>query len=373
MLLANLNPGYNGIIPDERKCMPEIVLNLHMHTRFSDGAGLHADIATAAMKAGLDAVIVTDHNLLVNGPAGYYKEGNQRVLLMVGEEIHDQARIPQKNHLLVFGAQRELATYAYNPQLLVDAVANAGGLSFIAHPVDPAAPSVHEADISWVDWGVRGFTGLELWNGFSEFKPRIRSRLHAIYYAYFPRRIARGPLPEALHRWDDLLSAGTKVVAVGGSDAHSHHMRMGPLRRTVFPDGFHFRAINTHVLLPRPFGMDAIADSSMVLDSLRQGHCFIGYDLPASTRGFRFSASGLESSTEMGGELNCKGGVTIQIRLPRLAECVLLKDGTPVRTWHKLELCTYITSQPGVYRVEVYIQYLGRKRGWIFSNPVYIM
>jgi len=343
-----------------------------MHTRYSDGAGLHADIAKAAMKAGLDAVIVTDHNVWVNGPAGYYKEGDRCVLLLVGEEIHDQARNPQKNHLLVFGAQRELAPYAYDPQLLLDSIARAGGLSFIAHPVDPAAPSVHEADISWVDWGVHGFTGLELWNGFSEFKSRIRTRLHAIYYAYFPRRIARGPLPETLHRWDDLLSAGKKVVAVGGSDAHSHHMRMGPLRRTVFPYEFHFRAINTHVFLPRSLGMDAAADSEMVLDALRQGHCFIGYDLPASTRGFRFTASGLGSSSEMGGELSCKGGVTIQIRLPRLAECVLIKDGTPIRTWRKHELCTFIASQPGIYRVEVYINYLGRRRGWIFSNPVYI-
>ncbi len=69
--------------------MPEIILNLHMHTRYSDGAGLHKDIASAAMRAGLDAVLVTDHNVLVGGPAGYYKEGNRRVLLMVGEEVHD--------------------------------------------------------------------------------------------------------------------------------------------------------------------------------------------------------------------------------------------------------------------------------------------
>ena len=54
--------------------MHEIILNLHMHTRYSDGAGTHADIATAAMKAGLDAVIVTDHNVLVNGPAGIRKQ-----------------------------------------------------------------------------------------------------------------------------------------------------------------------------------------------------------------------------------------------------------------------------------------------------------
>jgi hypothetical protein len=55
-----------------------------------------------------------------------------------------------------------------------------------------------------------------------------------------------------------------------------------------------------------------------------------------------------------------------------VAECILLKNGEPVRTWHKHDLCTYITNEPGVYRVEVYIQYLGRRRGWIYSNPVYV-
>jgi hypothetical protein len=58
--------------------------------------------------------------------------------------------------------------------------------------------------------------------------------------------------------------------------------------------------------------------------------------------------------------------------LPMITESVLLKDGKLVRSWHKHELCTYIATQPGIYRVEVYIHYLGMRRGWIFSNPVYI-
>ncbi len=352
--------------------MPEIVVNLHMHTRYSDGDGLHADIASAAINTGLDAVIVTDHNVWVDGFAGYHQVGNRKVLMLVGEEIHDQARQPQKNHMLVIGANRELATYAYDPQLLLDMVAKAGGLAFLAHPVDPAAPAVGETDISWVDWNVHGYTGLELWNGFSELKAYLKSYLHAIYYVYFPHRIARGPLPEALRRWDELLSAGRKVVAVGGSDAHAHLQHLGPLRRTVFPYEFHFHAVNTHVLVPRPLGSDVAADTSMLLEALSSGHCFIGYDLPSPTRGFRFTARGLEASAEMGDELDARGGVTLQIRLPRLAECVLLRDGMPLRTWHKHELCTYIATQPGVYRVEVYIHYLGKRRGWIFSNPVYV-
>ena len=83
--------------------MHEIVVNLHMHTRYSDGSGTHKDIAAAALKAGVDAVIVTDHNVLVQGFEGYYKEKTKKILMLIGEELHDQARDPQKDHLLVFG------------------------------------------------------------------------------------------------------------------------------------------------------------------------------------------------------------------------------------------------------------------------------
>src|ERR1043165_2972955 len=125
--------------------MHEIVVNLHMHTRFSDGTGTHKDIAHAAIRAGLDAVIVTDHNVLVQGVEGYYRVprlptrpvGTSRVLLLVGQEVHDQDRDPQKNHLLVFNASRDVSHLADDPQTLINGINNAGGLAFIAHPDDP--------------------------------------------------------------------------------------------------------------------------------------------------------------------------------------------------------------------------------------------
>jgi hypothetical protein len=352
--------------------MHELTINIHMHTPYSDGHYSHSQIALAAMKCGLDAVVVTDHNVWVNGPEGYYQDGDKRVLLLVGEEIHDQARNPQKNHLLVLGAGRELAPLAPDPRLLLEAVQKANGLVFIAHPVDPPAPAVGETDISWVDWEVRGITGIELWNGFSEFKGRLKTLLHAIFYVFNPHRIARGPFPESLKKWDELLARGGRVVAIGGSDAHALPARLGPLRRTVFPYEFHFRSINTHLLLSQPLSGDHFADRRIVLDALREGRAFIGYDLPSPTYGFRFHAQGVEGMASMGDEITCRGGVTLQIRLPRRTECRLLRDGKVIKTWRKRENCTYITSEPGVYRVEAYLQYLGRLRGWIFSNPIYI-
>lgn len=352
--------------------MEEVVINLHMHTRYSDGSGLHRDIVEAAARAGLDGVIVTDHNVWVQGLEGYREAHGRRILLLVGEEIHDRMRNPQKNHLLVIGANRELAPLADSPQKVIDVARQAGALTFIAHPVDPALPLFGEEDISWEDWEVYGFTGLELWNGFSELKNVIRSRLQAFFFAFFPQFVAHAPLPAALRRWDALLRGGAPVVAVGGSDAHALNLRAGPLRRTVFPYEFHFRAINTHLLLPEGLSGEFMADRQQVLAALRAGHCFIGYDLPAPTRGFRFTAQGRNRTVIMGDSLEVNGGVTLQIRLPRPAECRLIKDGQVIKIWRRQEVCAWITQEPGVYRVECYLPYLGQQRGWIFSNPIYL-
>jgi hypothetical protein len=351
--------------------MPEIVINLHMHTRYSDGTGSHQDIAEAALHAGLDAVIVTDHNVLVCGMEGYVGSGKRRVLMLIGEEIHDSGRFPQKNHLLVFGANQELATRASEPDLLLKAVRDAGGLAFIAHPNDPSAPEFGEQDISWVDWSVSGFTGLELWNGLSELKTVLHSRLHGMVYAFFPSLLARGPLPATLTKWDELLQHG-RVVAVGGSDAHALHAHMGPLHREIYPYEFHFRAINTHVFLPAPLSGDAAADSQLIYQALAAGHCFVGYDLPLSTRGFIFNATGRESIAIMGDEIPARGGVTLQAHLPHFADIRLICNGQLIQRARNAYSLTHLTTEPGVYRIEVYRRFRGLQRGWIFSNPIYV-
>lgn len=352
--------------------MREIVVNLHMHTRYSDGSGLHKDIAAAALKAGVDAVIVTDHNILVDGFEGYYKDKNKKILMLVGEEIHDQARNPQKNHLLVFGANRELATHADNPQNLIDQVREAGGLCFLAHPDDPEAKAFNETDISWEDWSVQNYTGIELWNALSELKTVVPTKLHGLFHACFPAFIAHHPIPNTLAKWDELLATGRRVVAIGGSDAHAMHMRLGPIRRVIFPYEFHFRGVNTHALLPEPLSGDAAADRSLVYKAFAAGHCFIGYDLPAPTRGFRFTAQGIAGTAVMGDEIPAKNGVTLQVKLPSNAEIHLLKDGQIVQTWRNQQSAAHITAEPGVYRVEAHRRYLGKKRGWIYSNPIYV-
>jgi hypothetical protein len=353
--------------------MKEIIVNLHMHTRYSDGHGSHADIVAAGLKAGVDVVIVSDHNVWVNGPQDFYTEGGRRLLLLVGEEIHDQGRDPQKNHLLVLGAERELATYAYDPQTLIQQVQRAGGLSFLAHPHDKASPVIGEPAISWIDWTLQGYTGIELWNTMSELKTYLHSRLHAMFYILFPHRIARGPDPETLAKWDELLKSGRRLVAIGGSDAHQFPIHLGPFQRVVFPYQLHFGWLNTHMLIKSDLSTDPGEAADQVYEGLRSGRVYIGYDWPASTRGFHFVGHGKEQTAEMGDMISSKFGVTLQIKLPQRTECCLFKDGQVLKTWQDREICTFTATESGAYRVEAYLQAFGARRGWIYSNPIYIV
>jgi hypothetical protein len=351
--------------------MHEYTVNLHMHTSFSDGNATHEEISKAAARVGIDIVIVTDHNVWVPDVEKYYQHHGKRVLLLVGEEIHDEARIPQKNHLLVFGADRELSQYADNPQRLIDKVTEAGGISFIAHPFDPESVTFGEPDLSWENWNVKGFTGIELWNAMSEFKSLLKDRPSALFYALNPKAIASGPFSSTLDKWDELLNNGVRAVAVGGSDAHALRGKMGPFRKTLFPYEFHFQAVNTHILTEKPMNDHFEASKQIVLNAIQRGRAFIGYDLPAPSTGFRFQAKSLNAVATMGEEIRSDTNVTFQIHLPKTAECILIKNGENIKTWDHIKRCQYATSEPGIYRVEAYLKYRGRRRGWIFSNPIF--
>lgn len=346
--------------------------NLHVHTPFSDGTGTHAEIAAAALHAGLDFVVVTDHNVWVEGAEGYQYENDRRLLMLVGEEIHDQARVPQKNHLLVFGVDRELATLAPQPQHLLQEISRLGGLSFFAHPVDPAAPRFRQADLSWVEWDLTGFTGIEIWNFMSDYKARLTSIPAALAYSYNPPSVARGPFAEAVERWDQLLAQGRRIVAIGGSDAHALDIRAGPLRAVVFPYEFLFRTVNTHVLTREPLSGDAGADRARIYDALRSGRCFVGYDLPAPTNGFRFTGQGKDRSAQLGETIAARPAVTLQAWLPGRADIRLIHDGRLLRRVVNQQSIVETVAKPGAYRLEAEIEFRGRRRSWILSNPIYV-
>lgn len=352
--------------------MYEIKIALHIHTNYSDGHANHHELMKIASETGLDGIITTDHNILVQGLDGFYGDGKEKTFLMVGEEVHDRNLTPPGNHLLAIGAGREMAPYAADPQRLIDQVDRSEGLSFLAHPDEAALERFGEQRYPWRRWDVQGFTGIELWNQMSEFKSVSADLWSAIIHTLFPKRMSQGPLESTLSLWDNLIASRKRqIVAVGGVDAHEIIKNIGPISLRLYPYAHHFRSVTTHIITPKPLVGQFQQDRSMILNALKAGHCYVAYDLPAATDGFRFSVHTDAGQFIMGDQVEVKKGLTFQIRLPKKNPTRLFRNGTIIQEWQDREVCTFLTTDPGVYRVESYIPYKGKLRGWIFSNPIY--
>jgi hypothetical protein len=353
--------------------MIELAGNVHIHTKYSDGSLYHAELAALAADAGLDFLLTTDHNILVQGVEGWRTfSAGRRVLLLVGEEIHHQDRKPQKNHLLAFGVRGDFSRLAPDPQAVIDAVHSGGGAAFLAHPFDPAAPLIGENSLSWVSWDAHGYAGLEIWNYMSGFKSLVRNPAAMIFFALFPSLGIRGPDPKAIAKWDELLAEGRRVAAIGGSDSHGHGYKLGPLHKTVFPYAYLFRAVNMHLLLDTVTG-DADADGRAITSALRNGRGWVAYDLPLGTRGFRFWAEADQRWASMGEDIPLATGPILKASFPASAQWKILCPGKGTVHQGRGSNMEFAPIVPGAYRLEARRMFHGRTCGWIFTNPIYIL
>ncbi len=344
----------------------EYVGSIHLHTTASDGAMTHADVASVASRTGLDFLIVTDHNVLTARVERWY----ENTLLLVGEEIHDTKRKPEANHYLAFDIKDHVPGDHTPPQTLIDQVDSQGGFGFLAHPFEHSPAFTREPELLWVDWQVTGFAGLEIWNYMSEFKSYLEDRLRALFYILFPQAAITGPFPETLGQWDELLRH-RPTVAIAGTDAHGNTYSVGPLRRAVLPYEHCFRALRTHILAPEQFDHDLEHDRTLVYDALKRGSCFVAYDAIGDARGFRFTARSGSSTATMGAEIPFAHDLTLEVTSPLKAELRLLRNGHLVATANGKELECQV-ADTGVYRVEAYRRRLFQRRGWVFTNPIYV-
>jgi hypothetical protein len=341
--------------------------NVHMHTFLSDGTKSHQELARIAEEAELDFIIITDHNVYEPGLDGWMG----KTLLLVGEEVHDPEREPQSSHTLCFNIGEDVFEHAPDPQAVMDAVAAQGGLTFLAHPFErDVADFLPEPNISWRDWQVDGYAGIELWNCMSEFKAVLRNRALAVLYAYVPALAISGPYPETLRKWDELLRS-RRVAALGGSDAHGTVYHMGPLSRAVLPYDYLFRCVNTHLVSAEPLTGSLEHDKAIVYEALRAGQGFLGYEQAGAIAGFAFWARSGDAEAIMGETISLQGAVYLRVRTPQRAWLRLLRDGQMVAQTHG-DCLAFMSHRPGVYRVEAYRRHAGRRRGWIFGNPIYV-
>jgi hypothetical protein len=343
-------------VPD----LADLACAVHVHSTYSDGTGTVAQIAAAGARAGVDAVLLTDHDTLEAKRRG--EEGwHGPVLVCVGTEVSPRGR----DHYLAFGLDEEIDHgHRMTASEIVHAVTEAGGFGFLAHPFSRGSPRFKRAaaGMPWGDLDCEGFTGIELWSMVTDTGEGLESMRDAARFIARPGRVIERPPPRNLAEWDRLC-ATRQVVAIGGIDAHQFGVRVAgrvPLRLM----GYHrsFRFLRTHVLLDRPLTGEGAGDRDAVYAALRAGRCYLAVDSLAPARGFAFEGMGEEVEA---------GPRELRARVPRPAAIALLQDGRPIARVHGTELVRRV-ERPGVYRVEATLEAHGRERAWIISNPIYL-
>lgn len=74
----------------------------------------------------------------------------------------------------------------------------------------------------------------------------------------------------------------------------------------------------------------------------------------------------------MGDSLRSRFGTTLQAKVPQRADLRLLHNGAEIKKWDNSEAAVITVTEPGAYRVEASVTFNGKKRGWIYSNPIYL-
>jgi len=345
----------------------EYVGNLHIHSRYSDGAGLVPEIARSAKRAGLDFIILNDHEYMTDSLHLEDEGVFDGVYVLMGLEIGRRY-----HHYLAFGLPGMVREDGLDPQGVIDLVKRKGGIGFLAHPFEKGMP-FREKSIAytWNDLSVTDYTGICIWNFSSRWKERVKSPLHGLFFLLFKAWTLKGPSRKTLSFWDRQCRQ-RQVVAVGGSDSHGAWFRLRRFRFVPLPYDYTLNSINVHLLLDAPLSKDFSEAKGQIVGSLRQGRLFISHENLKAATGFRFFYMEDEGSRLTVGEAAPFVPGTLFVESPAKGEIRLMKDGALFRQWTGKKASCRV-EEKGVYRVAVYrrVPFFGL-RPWIFSNPIYL-
>jgi hypothetical protein len=336
---------------------------VHVHS-FLGGhsSGTFQDIISAAKANDLQFVVMTEHREKDFDTLAMTLRGMHAGVLFVNG-IEESAENGDRSLLMPGFA----STPEFEAKKAISAVIEPARFSVVAYPQE------------FKSWEAPAFSGIEVFNVYTnarQINPVVaffdvlwsRSSYPDLIFALYYQRP-----DENLRLWDQKLSYAT---ATAGNDAHSNiglSLRDSSGKTLVGiqldPYEVSFRLVRMHVLIDRnePLNEDNL------LNALRAGHCFIGFDFLGDTSGFSFAAENAGQQKIQGDDIALGADTHLKVRLPVSSQVKLIKDGHVILDETGVTSKDFPVKEPGVYRVEVYLPQLGKLvagKPWIISNSI---
>lgn len=337
---------------------------VHVHS-FLGGhsTGTFQEIVDAAKSNQLDFVVITEHTERDINTAAMTLQGIYNgVLFLNGNEVN----VNNAGRVLLIPGLQSQSDASSTLETLAEQVRAKQGLSIVAYPQEFAS------------WNSNGFDGVEVYNLYTNTKQiNLVSMFFDGLWAYssYPdllfANFYKRP-DENLRLWDQAQLRGQRLTALAGVDAHANvgfafkgmSLQLDPYERS-------FQLVRVHLLIPQAERLTA----ESVLKAVREGHCFIGFDLFSDTTGFRFTGSSGGETKLQGDELRLLGEARLKVSVPLRSRIILLKNGARIREEYGKLNVEFVVTEPGNYRCEIYLPELPHPVGeepWIISNPIYV-
>jgi len=340
---------------------------IHVHSFLGGHSeGTFQEIISAAKANELQFVVMTEHvESLIDTSALTLKGTKSGVLFVNGNEV----KSANGDRLLVIPGDASLDG---SDKLTADQIAanarSRGALSLIAYPNEFKSTG-------------NPYDGIEVYNVFTN------ARKINLLVAFFDALWSHHTYPdllfanyyqrpgEELRKWDELLKEG-RVVATAGNDSHSNiglNLRDSSGNRLLGfkldPYETSFHIVRVHVLVPSGKPLE----TTTLLQAIKAGHCFIGFDVFGDSSGFRFDTS--DAQAIQGDEISFQKDLRLRVSIPVSSRVLVLRNGEIVLDETGITTKEIPVVDKGVYRVEVYLPQLGKPVGdqpWIISNPIYV-
>lgn len=384
-----------------------------LHAHAEDAAhtgGTRPEMLADAKKADVQIILLSDH---YRPPKDFitdtWRGMHDGVLFIPGSEAHGFLVHPMESIVDVMDADK---------QTVIDRVTKGDGLIFLSHVEDR------------VDHPMDGLTGMEIYNRHADAKDDMTALFSLVAQITdaekakdlgdrireFPAEMLAMQLdyPDLyMTKWDE-ESQKQRVVGIAANDCHHNQVfiakmideksiRIGTIvdpddgmrvyTTSQFPsiaeltkghqsgdvlvsldfDPYYisFHNVSTHIL------SDALNEDA-VRKALKGGHVYVAHDWMCDPTGFQFlayngdpDAADATPSAIQGDEIAYADGLNLYAEFPVDCHVRLLRNGEVIVDMNS-RILSHDVAEPGVYRVEGWLDVNTEDRVWIYSNPIYV-
>lgn len=147
--------------------MVKLMVDMHVHTNYSDSNGTVEELIKAAKDKGLSGIAITDHNTLDGAKVATYMQND--LTIIPGEEIKTES-----GEILAIGIKKAVPENLPIEEA-IHSVHLQGGLVFIPHPTVPFFRRLRESDMRRLN-----IDGLEVFSAISPLADHYASKNIAI-------------------------------------------------------------------------------------------------------------------------------------------------------------------------------------------------